>query len=517
MRGLLLSILIAVDIPVVLVFALGAGDCDGGTYKVRAIFDDVASAVEGEDVKISGARVGFIEEMNVTKENKAAVTLVIEDAGFQPFYSDASCTIRPQSLIGEKFVECSPGSTKESELQEIGEGEDGEGEHLLPVENTSSPVDIDLINNIARRPYRERLAIILAELGTGLAGRGSDLNEVIHRANPAFREFDRVLKILGDQNDVLAKLVTDSDRVLEPLARERRHLTHFVETANETAEASAERRDDISGSIERLPAFLSELEPMMADLGDFAEETTPVMRDLGRAAPDFNKFIEQLGPFSEASLPAIESLGDAAVIGRPALIRTEPLLRDLRRFAVDAVPVAKNLDALTASLDKTGGIERVMDYIFFQMTAINGFDGVSHYLRAGLIVNLCSAYAITPTPGCNANFTGTRAITAGAASAGKRDPYLENTRRVLAGKEALPAEQAEPVKDDPKKDTAGSTKPGGTIFKGLLGVDDPELKLQRQQAIDNIRKSANRGHSEQLEGLGGAAEPILEYLLGADR
>ena len=146
-----------------------------------------------------------------------------------------------------------------------------------------------------------------------------------------------------------------------------------------------------------------------------------------------------------------------------------------------------------------------MDYIFFQMTAINGFDGLSHYLRAGLIVNLCSAYAITPTPGCNANFTGTRAITAGAASAGKRDPYLENTRRVLAGKEALPAEQAEPVKDDGKADGGGSTKPGGTIFKGLLGVDDPELKAQRQAAIKRVRDSANRGHSEQLDGLGGAA------------
>ena len=35
-----------------------------------------------------------------------------------------------------------------------------------------------------------------------------------------------------------------------------------------------------------------------------------------------------------------------------------------------------------------------MDYIFYQVTAINGFDGVGHYLRAGLIINQCSTYAV---------------------------------------------------------------------------------------------------------------------------
>ena len=32
----------------------------------------------------------------------------ITDPGFQDFRSDASCLIRPQSLIGEKFVDCRP-------------------------------------------------------------------------------------------------------------------------------------------------------------------------------------------------------------------------------------------------------------------------------------------------------------------------------------------------------------------------------------------------------------------------
>ena len=40
-----------------------------------------------------------------------------------------------------------------------------------------------------------------------------------------------------------------------------------------------------------------------------------------------------------------------------------------------------------------------MDYIFYQAAAINGFDAVGHYLRAGLIVNQCATYAVAPVAG----------------------------------------------------------------------------------------------------------------------
>ena len=39
---------------------------------------------------------------------KAVVVMRIDDPAFQDFREDASCLIRPQSLIGEKFVECEP-------------------------------------------------------------------------------------------------------------------------------------------------------------------------------------------------------------------------------------------------------------------------------------------------------------------------------------------------------------------------------------------------------------------------
>jgi len=449
MRRMLGVLALVVSIPALLVLGVGA-EGDGDSYRVRAIFDNVASAVPGEDVKVAGAKVGVIESMDVTDDKKAAVVLEIEEAGFVPFRANARCIVRPQSLIGEKFVECDPGDTSAEPLERIADG-DGEGQHLLPLQRTSSAVDLDLVNNVLRRPFRERLAILLGEFGTGLAGRGNDLNEAIHRANPALRETDRVLEILSNQNRVLADLARDSDQALAPLAREKERVTDFIENANETGQATAARSADIERGIERLPTFLRELRPLMADLDGFAGQATPVMRDLNAAGEDISRLISALGPFSEGARVSLETLGDATETGRPALIRTRPLIRDLADFGERARPVSTDLDKLTASLDRSGGIERLMDFFYFSTLSINGFDEISHYLRAATLVNTCSGYALTPTPACDAHYTPTSVISSAVPAQApeapaEEPPVLEDKATGLEDTPPSP-EAAEPVLD----------------------------------------------------------------------
>jgi phospholipid/cholesterol/gamma-HCH transport system substrate-binding protein len=399
--------------------AIGAGG-DDGAYKVRAIFDNAGFVIPGEDVKVAGVKVGKIDALDITPEHRAAVVLNITDPGFQDFRSDANCIVRPQGLIGERFVECtlteqrSAGQDAPPPLDKIADGP-GKGEYLLPVENTSKAVDLDLIGNIMREPVRERLSLILNELGTGVAGRGKDLNDVIRRANPALKEVDNLLRILASQNRVLADLARNSDTVLAPLARERVKVADALENSAKVASATAERRVALEGSIQRLPRFLTELRPTMTRLGALSDEMTPVLTDLGDVAPDVNRLILQLGPFSRAAIPAFDTLGEAAKTGTPAVTAARPTIAELRRSATVLRPVARELSAVLRSFRRNQGIERAMDYILYQVTAINGFDGVGHYLRAGLIVNQCASYAVQPAGGCSANFRTAAASSAGAA------------------------------------------------------------------------------------------------------
>ncbi|MBV9607452.1 MAG: MCE family protein [Solirubrobacterales bacterium] len=383
--------------------ASGAGGANG-TYLVRAIFDDASFAVPGEQVRVAGAPVGSISSLGVTGDKKAAVTLEIDDARFTPFHANATCAIRPQSLIGEMYVDCDPGTAAAPALHRINRGP-GTGSYYLPVTGTHSPVDFDISQDIYREPVAERLAIILNELGTGLAARGSDLNAVIHRADPALANTDQVLKILASQNRALAKLATDSAAVLTPLAQQRRALADFIVQANTTAVASAARANDIQHSIQLLPGFLRQLKPLMADLGTLADQGTPLAGELNTSASALGREFTELTPFAKAARTSLIALGNAAQKSQGPLLATLPLDRRLQRLGNQAAPAAALLDRLTASLNRSGAIGQLMALLFYGTNAANGFDNLGHYVRDELLVSDCTGYATSPVPSCSANFT----------------------------------------------------------------------------------------------------------------
>lgn len=410
---------------------------EGDKYLVRAYFDNAGFLVKSEEVRVAGAKVGTIAEVDVSRPGetvteegeavpgKAVAVLEITDPAFQDFRTDAACLIRPQSLLGEKFVECEPTQPRAASseapppLEVIPEGERGAGQRFLPIENNGKAVDLDLLNNITREPERDRFRLILNELGAGLAARGKTLGEVIERANPALRETDEVLKILADQNQGLADLARDSDTVLEPLARERESLGSFIRNATTTARATANERDALEQTFQELPPALDELETTMVELSRFARAGTPLARDLGEAAPSLTRATRELGPFSKAGTTALTSLGTATETVGPDLVASNPLLRDLRGLAESTAPGAKSLQRLLGSIRRTGGIDQAMAFVLGSSNTFNGYDEFGHFLRATLLVTNCVDYRITPLSGCGANWSG---ASASAASAGSPSP-----------------------------------------------------------------------------------------------
>jgi phospholipid/cholesterol/gamma-HCH transport system substrate-binding protein len=415
-RRIALIVVALIAAAVGVAVAHGSKSSSRGQYLVRAIFDDASFAAQGEDVRIAGANVGSIHALGVTAAKRAAVTIAISDRRFAPFHVDATCAIRPQSLIGEEYVDCSPGTSGAAALQRVRSGP-GKGTYLLPVARTSSPIDSDIVQNISNQPVRQSLAVIINEFGTGLAARGSDLNAVIHRANPALGNTDKVLKILAGQNRVLARLATDSDTVLAPLAKERRQISGFITQANTTAVASAARARAISRTFNLFPAYLRQLRPLMADLGSLAGQGTPLLTELGKSATSLGQQFANLTPFAAKARTALINLGSAAQKSQPALVATLPLARRLQGLGNAGAPTAGNLQKLTASLDSSGGIEQLMKLLFNGAVASNGFNSLGHFVRSEPLVSSCTNYVVVAVPGCSANFTRASAASASAPSA----------------------------------------------------------------------------------------------------
>jgi phospholipid/cholesterol/gamma-HCH transport system substrate-binding protein len=404
-------------------FGLGSGGNSGGSYQVRAIFDNGGFVVADEDVRIAGANVGSVESVGVTMPDepatsdgkpdpgKAIVVMSIEDPAFQDFRSDASCIIRPGSLLGEKYIDCeptqprAPGTSPPQPLEVIQDGEPGEGQHFLPLENNGKQVDIDLVNNILREPFVDRFRLILNDLGAGFAARGKTLEEIVARANPALRETDQLLGQLARQNHVLSKLARDSDAALAPLARERAHVAGFINNANVAGEATAERAADLEAGFQKFPGALRALRGQMVELQRFANQARPTFADFAAAAPNITRSTKALGPFARAATPSLLSLGDAADESIEPLLNADPILGKVRNLAERSSPGAKSLNALLSTLRATGGYKGLLHTIYNTVGATNGLDEFGHFLRASVAFNSnCITILSTPNLSCTAQW-----------------------------------------------------------------------------------------------------------------
>jgi ABC-type transporter Mla subunit MlaD len=423
----LASIAVLLAACVAAVVLTGAEEEPGGRT-IKIPFDNAFGLTEGGDMRVGGVTAGQTKKFGISKgpecQSKsgqqsgpprtcAIVEARITEPGFESFRADASCDIRQQSLIGEYYVDCQPGSSKEP-LRD----------NTVPIDQTTSTIPADLVLNVMRRPYRERFRLILTELGTGLAGRPQDLANVLRKAHPGLRETSKTLDILAGQTKIIRDFISDSDVVVAQLERNKRDVARWVDSSERIARISASRRDDIQRGFNRLPRFLGELQPTMQKLGDLADEQTPLLQDLERAAPALNETFTRLGPFAEASRPAFTSLGEASVKGTRAFRASSDEVDELRKLAAEAPRLGKPLRQLLQTADDRSrgrpdtragqtappnpdptsianskrtaftAFESVWNYIYWQTLAINEFDSFTHILRVLLVVGSeCAPYA----------------------------------------------------------------------------------------------------------------------------
>ena len=504
-RLLLIGALVAAVVVVVLLLA---DDDSSDGYKVRAIFDNGSYLVVDEQVRVAGANVGTIESVDVTlpgdtvawdengdpveKPGKAIIVMDITDPGFQDFREDATCQIRPQSLIGEKFIDCrptvprAPGSEPAPALKEIPDGEPGEGQYLLPLGNNGTNVDPDLINNIYTLPYAQRFRLILNELGAGLAGRGEDLEELVKRANPVLRDVDRLFGILSAQREQLAQLAADSDEILGPLSRERRAVVGFLSNSGAAAEASSERGPELEEALRKFPTFLREFKLTMRDLKTFSDAGAPLFEDFGTAAPDLTDATRTLTPFSEALTVSLKSLGDAGEASGPYFAEADPVVRKAAELSKSGVAPTRELAELLVDIKQAGGWDGLTELIYNSSAVVNGFDQYGHFGRSRVTLSACLEYSPRAQgeaeSGCVVRYNGLGATEAAASTSS--------------------AELFRLLQQQMEENTGGTgVEPGPAIGVGQGGSAASSSAPEGEAGV---------AQSSKTEG----TEPLLDYLLG---
>ena len=147
--------------------------------------------------------------------------------------------------------------------------------------------------------------------------------------------------------------------------------------------------------------------------------------------------------------------------------------------------MAVNLDELTKSLNKTGAIERLNDLIYYVTLASNGFDGLGHYLRAGLVTNVCSTYALEPSTACRSTFF---------------DPADRVVRRRAARSRPRTRTRA-------RRRARAACRPPAPCSRTCSGRSDPSVDKQREQNLEALRRRSERGARRRSSSRAGARLP----------
>jgi virulence factor Mce-like protein len=403
MKRIAISAVVLLLVGGFVVFATGASSGSAqGTYKIE--LDNAFGLVTGENFKVAGVVAGTIQSISVDPKNlHAVVTVSVNTGGFGQFHANAFCESRPQSLIGEYFINCDPGTSGKV----LAPGS------TIPVTHTESTVPADLIDNIMRLPERERFTVLINELGAGVAGQSGDLQAALDRAVPALTETDNLLRLLGNDSQTLQDLTASSDKVITALANNSKQVQRFVVEAGNTARDTATQDGNLQKTWADLPGFLEQLKPALQKLDAATSANEPVLANLNAASGQLDTLFKDLPPFANSARPALRSLGTASVTGRSAVIAAQPVIKNLNTFAVHTPELSQNLAIVLRSLDTQAdaverdprspggkgfsGLEALLGYVFNQTLAVNTYSQYGHMLTVDAFVSaMCTPYA---TPG----------------------------------------------------------------------------------------------------------------------
>jgi phospholipid/cholesterol/gamma-HCH transport system substrate-binding protein len=261
-------------------------------YRLVVPLDSADGLYPGSDVLIAGAKAGSVQDISLDG-NQTLVTIALDDA-YSPVHSNARVTVRPKSLLGEKYVALDPGS---SDVLQSGS--------RLPQTQVARAVELQDVVNSLDAPTREKLRTLVISLGGGLAGRGLDTNETLNYGRQDLDHLAAITDTLAARDQDLEKVIQGLDQVTAELAKSdrRQELGELIHNSEVLLHSLAQQDAQIKATLASTNAALSRTDtslsgtaaqlnsifqqaPRTVDLlngitRDFATNTDLIVRDLG--------------------------------------------------------------------------------------------------------------------------------------------------------------------------------------------------------------------------------------------
>ena len=351
----------------------------GGSYEVKAVFDNAGQLVPGNQVRIGGEAVGKISDIELDDRANAVVTLQVDDT-VAPLHDGTTATIRATSLSGiaNRYVSVKPGPNSNRKI--------ADGGHIGSDE-TSAPVDLDALFNSLDAKTREGLKNFIRGTGDQYDTRGVEAGESIKYFAPFLGSTSRLTKEVALDQAVLTRFLKDGANTVSAIAERRDDLANLVGNTNATMRAIGDESASLQRALELLPDTLRKAnttfvnlrttlddldqltdvsKPNTKRLAPFLRALRPLVHDARPTVADLAQLIRAPGQNNDlieltAKQPRLAEL-TASVFPRAirALDRTDPVIEYARGYTPDLTAWLTKFGQVTSYYDANGHYARVM-------------------------------------------------------------------------------------------------------------------------------------------------------------
>ena len=224
-----------------------------GGYRVNAIFKTGAELVAGDDVTMSGLRVGKVETMTPV-DGATRITLLLH-RDFTPVFKDARAVIRQKNLLGEAYVEVNRGSAPQGSMADGG---------TIGLDHTLAPVEVDQVLNALDPQVRDQLNLVINTLGQATAGRGADMNASAGDLSSLAVDLQAMAHTLANNSDHLDALIADLTKVMETLAAWHADFRAMIADWDNVMATLASREQNLQGTIVEQDRVMSILDQALS-------------------------------------------------------------------------------------------------------------------------------------------------------------------------------------------------------------------------------------------------------------
>jgi len=351
-------------------------------YHLKMPMTQIGQLAEQSEVSISGVGVGHVTKIDLGEGDEAGsaiVTLELEPE-FAPVPADTRAILRAKSLLGEAYIELTPGDKRNGVLQ------DGD---QLPDAQVAKSVQLDEIFRTFDEKTREAFKQGAIDNSIAMLNRGATMNQTLGVLPGTLTELDDVLTILDENHQDVSKLIKNTGVVFDAISKRQGQLSGLITNTNRVFETTAARDQELQDFFRVFPTFLRESRATQERLGRFSDFATPIM----------NKMV----PVAEQLSPTFKASAELAPVSKRLYTNLKPVIRkapkafpSLRGFLDDEAP--RLLSRLPDYLAEFNPFLETISYYKLELAAFLGnaaaatnaaagyAGGTVNYVRAGIVL-----------------------------------------------------------------------------------------------------------------------------------